>query len=247
MRTVAILGLLVVTACFDPTFHDPTCGSSGSCPPGWTCAAGIGAACTLAPIPDAAIGGGSDGDVDAGGCATWQDVLANGNFEGGHTAWVEGPATDKEICNKSQLTLSTKDGDWCACFGLNNNHSQVMTQTVTLPAGTSRVRLHGYRCLVSSDTTSPPTDVMHLQLTATNDDTQVLATLGSWTNLDAKSDCQWVWFELIADVASAPAQASMRLQSSTDGNHVTSWYLDGLGLQAFAPSPCSSSIAGAPP
>jgi hypothetical protein len=237
MRVVAIPSLAVLAplaplaACFDPAFHDPTCGPSGSCPPGWMCSAGAGAACTLAPMPDA---------PPASCPSSWHEVLANGNFEKGHTAWVEGPAGDRAICSRSmnQLTLDTRDGDYVSCMGLRNTHDQVLSQQVTLPPGTTRARFQGFRCLASSDTTTTPVDTMTLRLTATSDDTNLIADLGTWSNLDATPTCRWDWFDLIADTTSSPPDATLRIHSNTNDTHVTSFYLDVTSLQAFAPDPC---------
>jgi len=235
MRTVAISSLFAFAACFDPTFHNPTCGPSGACPPGWMCNAGIGEICTLAPMLDAPL-------PDAPVCpSTWHEVLANGNFEGGHTVWVEGPSGDTSICSLSQLTLKTKDGNYASCMGLRDTRNQNLSQQVALPPDTTRVRFQGYRCLVTSETDGNVDDVMTLRLTSTSDDTAVLADFGTWTNLDAMSTCRWDWFDTIVDLKSAsPAAAMLRIASKTDTGHVTSWYLDVLSLQAFAPGPCPS-------
>jgi hypothetical protein len=230
----SVLGL-VGAACFDPHFHDPTCGPSGACPSGWSCAAGVGAPCTQMIPPDASDAD-ADAAPDAAACAPqWHDVLQNGNFEQGHAIWVEGPTGETAICDKSQLTLSTKDGNYAACFGLRNDRYQILTQQVTLPAGTTRVRLQGYRCLVTSETDGTVHDTITLRVVRVEDDTTAIANLATWSNKDGASTCRWDAFDLIADVSAPPAAGVLRIESKLDSDHVTSLYLDVLSLQAFAP------------
>ena len=41
MNRVASFALVFVAACFNPTFHNPTCGPNGECPSGTSCVDGI--------------------------------------------------------------------------------------------------------------------------------------------------------------------------------------------------------------
>ncbi len=56
--------LFLFAGCFDPAFHDPTCGPAGECPDGLSCMAGVCRA--EAVVPDAP-GGGIDANSDGGG------------------------------------------------------------------------------------------------------------------------------------------------------------------------------------
>jgi len=47
--------LAVATACYAPTYHNPTCSPEGVCPPGWTCSNGRDQPCVEIRPPDAAI------------------------------------------------------------------------------------------------------------------------------------------------------------------------------------------------
>jgi hypothetical protein len=235
MRIIAILVVLAGAACFNPTFRDPACGPGGECPAGWACVAGL---CTQNPPGVDGAGTGTGSGTGTGTCSEWRDILKNGNFEGGHTIWVEGPATEKSICNT--IPMPFKEGTWSSCFGQHDNRQQTLAQQVTLPAMTSRLRLRGWRCLVSSETDGTVHDTLTIRVTAVNDDTAVIADLGTWSNKDAGSTCQWFWFDPPpVDASSSPPTATLRFASTLDTAHVTSFYLDVLSLQAFAPGPCT--------
>jgi hypothetical protein len=47
---VIVTALIAAAACFEPEFHDPTCGPSGECPDGTSCVAGV---CAAPVEPDA--------------------------------------------------------------------------------------------------------------------------------------------------------------------------------------------------
>jgi len=231
-RVSLLAAALAAPACYDPTFIDPVCGPGGACPDGWTCSGDEGAACVLVPAPDGPPG-----------CdPTWGNVLANGDFEGGHTIWDETPAGTPSICRSDELTLHTQGGDWAGCFGRNDNRAQTLTQRVKLPAMTTRVRLAGYRCLVTGEAPdADPYDVMTIQLTDDRDDTAVVADVARWSNQDAGSTCRWDYFQAMADVVApspAPRMAVVRIDSTLDNGRVTSFYLDSLAFEAFGcPAP----------
>jgi hypothetical protein len=182
----------------------------------------------------AACGTVNDAEPDASCEPTWQDILGNGDFEQGHIVWREDPVDPPSICNRSQLTLATHAGEFAACMGLHDFRIQTLAQDLDLPPGTTRVRLRGYRCLVTSETEAAAYDTLAFTLTDVNDDTATLATLATWSNGDARSACQWAQFEIDAELDAAPERATLRLHSQLDDAKVTSFYLDSLVFEAFA-------------
>jgi len=233
----AVVASVAVSACFDPTFHDPICGPAAECPHGWSCAGGVGQACVLA-ASDAGDGSTPDADAaaDAGTPAcqpTWIDILANGDFEHGRTVWSHVPA-DVDFIFEAGAWGRPQAGNWAALFGGHPSRQQAATQTVTLPAGTTRVRFQGYQCLTTSETSGTVIDMMSARLVNGSVD---VADLADWSNVGGNGDCRWSHFAKEVDLSSPPAQAVFRITSALDAERVTTLRLDTLGLAAFACPP----------
>jgi len=240
---VAAIGL---AACFDPTYRDPFCGGERECPSGWTCANGPGKACSLeSTVPDASPDASPDarepapGEPDAMPCEPeWISVLANGGFEeGSASSWTKVPSNVEAIYRAGDgLPVTPQSGSWAALLGGHDLRTQTLSQVVTLPKGASRIRLKGYRCLATAEVDPVVYDVMTLTLVKATDDTAELASFASWSNLDAASTCNWVFFDVDRPVA-LPEQAALRIFSKLDNGRVTTLYLDTLSLEAFACRP----------
>jgi hypothetical protein len=261
---VAVIAL-GATGCFDPVFDDPTCSGAGECPPGWVCLAGPTKACVAedeipdsavgavsdAVISDAAVDAAADAAVDAaagsvepdGGLAacaepTWIPLLVNGGFDDGREPWLREPAAIESIFPAGpELPVTPEAGGWAAYLGGHDNRQQVLAQAVTLPAGTTRVRLRAAKCLVTAEVDPQAFDTMTVDLVAGNDDTRRLARFAAWSNLDAVGACQWSYVDEVRDITDPPPSAALRVVSRLDGRKVTTLYLDSLSVAAFACPP----------
>ena len=248
---VAMAALSAIgAACYAPTYTDPRCGPNGACPEGWSCAGGEGDRCVIGAdgaVGDGAVDGPGPGPQDAavdavvsdGPCEpTWQNILRNGDFESGDVEWMEGPGDEYAICRWNEMPLAPHGGSmYASCFGWEDFRQQFLTQALTLPPETSRVRLVGYRCLVTVKAPgSAAYDTLKIKVTDDQDDTATVADVASWSNRDAFMACDWTWFEAIADVVAPEAAARpvvLRIESKLDGAMVTSFYLDTLAFEAF--------------
>jgi hypothetical protein len=241
LATVAVLG----AGCFDPTFRDPSCGPAGQCPTGWSCADGPGSACVPdvpdepdAPPPDETADAGADAeaappDAPGGECTPYSiNMIADGNFEGDNSIWSQVPADSETICHPTWM--STKEGYYITCMGRDNNVNEALAQNVTIPAGATQINFHGWRCLASSEPHDIVDDTQTLRLTAQGDEGQVLVDIGTWTNLDAGTTCNWTEFDQTVDVtpSATATPATFWIRVRLNGDHVTTFYHDLISLTA---------------
>jgi hypothetical protein len=238
---IATLAMLA-GGCFDPTFRDPICGPAGECPSGWTCAAGENMPCALGtPVP---------GEPDAMPVTcdeaqrAWTPVLANGNFEAGVQDWVTSPAGFNPIrMERDGLPVTTDDGEWAALLGQDDGADQVMSQVVTLPADTTRVRLSGQRCFATNeDDTTMAFDHLYARLGPADAPAVTLVEIIAWSNRDGSESCGWSRFEREVAVPSLPVAAQFRLESDLDIGNITTFYLDALVLEALACPPAPEAV-----
>ena len=189
-------------------------------------------ASVLAPLALAACDSVEAG-ADAMCAPTWANVLANAGFDDGHQTWTEEPAEPPSICGASQVPFAVDSPEVAACLGTDNNRVQTLTQTVELPAGATRVRLVGKRCLITGETGTDAKDSVAFEVR--NADTgATVAELGTWSNKDARETCDWVEFELDAALTATPRRAELRIRAVTDDLNISSFYLDTLQLEALA-------------
>jgi hypothetical protein len=250
---LAAVAVMAAGACFDPTFHTPNCGVGGVCPDGWTCAEpGVrGAACVAddgMPDPDGGpADAGADARPDAGppptGCGTkvWSGpLLGNGNFDAGRTVWREAAALAAII---QEGVLTADSGRWVAVVGGDQGQTETLSQTVTMPAGTERVKLTGKKCVASREPgprePSPDDpDTMRVQVVTGDDATTALADVGLLSNASASSNtCGWSNLSFEVATPALDGQVVLRIRSKNSDLNVTTFYLDTLDLRAFACPP----------
>jgi hypothetical protein len=239
------LAMLAILAggCFDPTFRDPICGPGEECPSGWTCANGVDQVCVQGAPPP------GEPDAMPAACAEadrrWQPILANGNFEAGVEGWVTTPAGFNPIrMEGAGLPVTTDDGSWAALLGQDDGADQVMSQVVTIPEGTSRVRLSGQRCFATNeDDATMEFDHLYAQLGPSGTELPAPVEIIAWSNRDGAESCGWSRFDREIAVPSLPAATPFRLVSDLDVGNITTFYLDALVLEAFA---CPPALAPEP-
>ena len=106
--------------------------------------------------------------------------------------------------------------------------TQILTQTVSLPAGASNVTLAGRICIATVDTGAVDHDTLQFDLL---EDGNVIAAIGKKTNRDGVADCQFASFELTAPLANDPETATLRIRSILDADMTTTFYVDSLSLK----------------
>jgi len=197
------------------------CGSVASLPDARPSDAAIDSA---APV-DAAIDG---PPVDAPACsATPVDILPNGNFDSAAPAWTQVPSTPPLLCG--QPTIMPASAPSAGCLGSIDGTVQTLSQTVSLPRGTTRLSLTGQICIATADTAAADHDVLQFDLV---DGNTVIAAIGKLTNRDGVTNCQFGDLALTATLATAPTTATLRLRSTLDADLTTTFYIDNLSLKA---------------
>jgi hypothetical protein len=185
-------------------------------------------AAPLDAAPDAApLDAAPDAAPDA--CVPdWIGLLDNGDFEQGATAWTQ---TGGTIIREygAGYPWPTHSGSWAALFGGVNNADHLLTQTVTVPASATALRLRGARCFVTEETTVlVEFDTLTVQIQGAVTEEYV------FSNLDAGASCTWTLFQLDAPTTHAGETVTLSLRGQTDGLEITSFGFDTLTLEALA-------------
>lgn len=182
-------------------------------------------------------------------CArAWQPVaLQNPGFDEGSIGWVDEPPDQPVIFQPDPADFQPHSAPFIARLGATNLLAQTLAQELELPAGTTRIRLRGQRC-IESDEMDPavPKDTMNIALhdTATG---ALLAELAQWDNGDGGALCQWssfaeeqALFNLTANLPANPptptnaTPARLSFHSVLDDLYITSFNIDTLALEVFA-------------
>lgn len=178
-------------------------------------------------------------------CArAWQPVaLQNPGFDEGAIGWIAEPPEKPVIFQPDPTDFQPHSAPFIARLGVANMLTQALAQDIELPAGTTRIRLRGQRC-IESDEMDPaaPKDTMIIALhdAATG---ALLAELAQWDNGDGGALCQWSSFAEEQTLSNLPANpptptnatpARLSFHSVLDDLYITSFNIDTLALEVFA-------------
>ncbi len=152
------------------------------------------------------------------------ELIGNGGFESGATVWT---ASSGVIDNST--TQTAHGGSWKAWLnGYGSAHTDTMYQTVSIPASATSVALSFWLKVVSDETTTT-TAYDTLKLQVRNASGSVLATLGTWSNLNKGSSYAQKNF----DLGAYKGQTVQIYFVGTEGSSVaTSFLLDDVSLKA---------------
>jgi hypothetical protein len=123
--------------------------------------------------------------VNAKTSCTAAQLLGNPGFESGNTVWS---ATAEVILSNSQAGGGevAQAGQWFAWLdGYGTPHTDTVSQKVTVPSGCTNYSLSYYQHIDTSESTSKAIDTLQLQVL--NSSGGVLATLSTYSNLNAAS------------------------------------------------------------
>jgi hypothetical protein len=125
------------------------------------------------------------------GTTTATDLTSNGGFESGATVWT---ASSGVI--DSSATQAARTGSWKAWMnGYGSAHTDTLQQNVTIPSTATSVTFSFWLKVVSDETTTTTAfDTVKAQVRNTSG--TVLATLGTWSNLDKGSSYVQKSFDL---------------------------------------------------
>jgi hypothetical protein len=128
-----------------------------------------------------------------GSCGTGSQLLLNPGFESGNVNWT---ATASVITNSTSQTPQA--GSWYAWLdGYGSAHTDSCYQTVTIPAGATVATLNFFLHIDTAETsTTTAFDTLKVQIRNTSN--TVLATLATYSNLNAAAGYSSKTFDLLA-------------------------------------------------
>lgn len=168
--------------------------------------------------------------ADAACSFAWVELLQNGSFDSGAVDWAE-TTNGGDIIRQTTVPWPPNDGDHWALFLGYHNGDQTLSQTVTIPASASDLRLQGFRCWVTEEPTPTPYDLLEISLRDSGGG--LLETLWARDNSHAAATCGWSMFQLDALDAHAGQEVNLTFQATSDVASVTSFGFDSLSLQAY--------------
>lgn len=190
-------------------------------------AAVIDGAVIDAPV-DAPTDAATDAPTDA--CVpVWTDVLTNPSFDLALPApWTQSTTI---IRPAAQMPFAPQSTPNAAMFGATNNANDVLTQTVTIPAAATGLRLRGWQCNVTTDATAgADTFAVTLETPAG----VVVETLSSISNATVAATCAWQPFTWTAIAPHAGEQLVLRFRGRTNAGFLTRFVVDTLALEILA-------------
>lgn len=177
---------------------------------------------------DAAVDASIDAPTDA--CVpVWTDLLQNAAFDGATPQpWTQSSTI---IRVAAMMPFAPQSPPSAAMFGATNNADDVLTQTVTVPAAATGLRLRGWRCNVTTDMTAGADT---FRVTVETPGGAVLETLQDISNADVAATCAWQPFTWDAAAAHAGAPIVLRFRGRTSATFLTRFVVDTLALEALA-------------
>lgn len=158
------------------------------------------------------------------GTTTATELTSNGGFESGATVWT---ASSGVIDNST--TQAARTGSWKAWLnGYAAAHTDTIYQTVTIPSTATAVNFSFWLKVVSDETTTTNAyDTLKAQVR--NSSGTVLATLGTWSNLDKGSS----YVQKSFDLTSYKGQSVQIYFVGVEGSTVaTSFLIDDVSVKS---------------
>lgn len=169
--------------------------------------------------------------ADAACVPEWIELLQNGNFDSGNSDWAA-TTNGSPILRESNSPWPPNDGTFWALFLGYNNGAQTLSQTVSVPASATSLRLQGFRCWVTLESTPTPYDFLNIELRDTGG--TLLEALWNRDNSHADATCSWSMFQLNATDAYAGQDIALVIDATSDAASVSSFGFDSLSLSAYA-------------
>jgi hypothetical protein len=177
-----------------------------------------------------------------GGC--FNQLLGNGNFDAGHSAWQEvAPVRDvivpRDLPALVAAGVAPQSGDYLAWIGGVPNseydfYQTTISQDVAIPAEALSLTLTGYVWVAQPELGQMPADwaVLEFQDPDPNSQQSLLWQIALWN--DASVTSGWQYFEIArADVEKMKGRTITLVGSAkTNGGGTLSVWLDSLRLEA---------------
>lgn len=146
-------------------------------------------------------------------------TVLNGNFELGHTGWTESSSSADDLITQT-LPVSPHSGTWLAQFGLNNNETDQLSQSVFIPA--DKTDLYYWYRVLDADSFSDY-DFFYVRINGT--------PIKTITLFDDTITMGWV--EDVVDLSAyAGSFVTLMFEVTTDDEIPSELYLDDVSLQS---------------
>jgi hypothetical protein len=169
--------------------------------------------------------------VTPSGGTVSQQLIGNPGFENGSSNPAPWTATSGVINNSS--SEAPHSGQWDAWLdGYGTSHTDTLRQSVTIPANAMSATL-SFWLHIDTDETTTTTAFDTLAVQVRNNSGTVLATLATYSNLNANTGFRQVSFNLLTY---AGQSIQINLVGAEDSTLQTSFVMDDFALNVTAPS-----------
>jgi murein DD-endopeptidase MepM/ murein hydrolase activator NlpD len=168
----------------------------------------------------------NEGGNNCPGCG---EMIRNSGFESGKTDWTEVGVDIIDNRSYPNLPITPYAGDWLAWLGGRNYASDTIYQNFNVPTGLKSARLR-YVVYMSTAESGGVYDQLVVRLRTAGGD--LIQNLDSVDNTFTPTQ-QWVAREVLVPALTSYQGQTMRIsfEATTDGNLVSSFYLDNISLQ----------------
>ena len=151
-------------------------------------------------------------------------LISNGGFESGASSWTQSSGVIT-----SSSSVAAHAGSWKAWLdGYGSTHTDYVRQMITVPASASQVTWDFYVLISTSETTSS-TAYDTLKAQVLNSSGSVIATLGTWSNLNATGG----YVKHTLDLSAYAGQTIwINFNGSEDSSAQTSFVVDDVSVNA---------------
>jgi lysyl endopeptidase len=154
------------------------------------------------------------------------NAVANGGFEGGPESWAQSGLVGEIVTNDA---ASAHSGNWYGWLGGYNDGLDVLTQNVSIPAGSGPARLQFWYEIGTQETLNSRFDTLTVSIVNPSSGA-ILATLASFSNLDATGG--WVQSAAYDLTAFRGQTVQLQFRAVTDFSELTSFRVDDIVLSA---------------
>ena len=163
-------------------------------------------------------------------------ILQNGNFEHGHSDWIEDSSGNFEIITTKNAAHA---GYWSATLGGYDQANDSIRQTIAIPSGVSKATLSFWYKITSAETDNVQHDNLNVKVLDQYDSNNVLATPGSLSNLNANSAYQMSQpYDLSAFIGKS---VQLSFAAITDGASPTTFIIDDVVIETTSSVTVSAS------
>jgi uncharacterized repeat protein (TIGR02543 family) len=186
--------------------------------------------------------------------AAWHELLVNTNFEQtSPVVWAANPLFGGNSLSAGIVNLgNARSGSWYAYVGDHDNAQSnsigAVTQVVSVPSGTTQIKLNFYLDITSQETTVISNfDNMGVYLRTFPADVRVI-TFHEWSNLNKDSAGNKTNYLLQTYSTNTSTysgqQMTLEFYGKTDNSKSTTFRIDDASLQAYVPDYSVTASAG---